>query len=449
MNPLLVLTLAGQLAQGATVPSADADRPVPGIYAPPVPAGKVADGKKAAPVKPDADGKTTHGTAFPERQPYGPHGFDFPPRIAGPDYAASRPDQIAAAPVTGEHRPDQVIFLVRAGADPQALAHRANVNLVQTVWLQSLPLAMATARLIPGDTPAAAIGRLQRLTGVAWAQPNHLYRAQGQMRALPPGYGLENLNDSVLAAPAHGVVAMIDTPAALGHEALLGARIEQRVFAPDAAPGAHGTAVAALIAGRGNPPGTGWGARLVILAAFPGGSGEGPAIGETRYLAQAFDAAVQLRPNVLNLSFGGPEDRLLAALLDAAAAKGICIAAAAGNGGQMGLPPFPATHPGVLGVTAVDEGLHIYPQATPGPQVAVAALGVDLIAATPGGYRQVSGTSFAAALVSGALARTPSCAQARDPQAMRTAVKAAARDLGAPGRDAVFGAGLFRLPGGR
>jgi hypothetical protein len=100
----------------------------------------------------------------------------------------------------------------------------------------------------------------------------------------------------------------------------------------------------------------------------------------------------------------------------------------------------------VLAVTALDGRLRPYVWATPGAPVDVAALGVDLLVAEPGGYRRVSGTSFAAAVVSGALLRMPACARDRNPAAMRAAVGARARDLGAPGRDPVYGAGLFRLP---
>ena len=39
------------------------------------------------------------------------------------------------------------------------------------------------------------------------------------------------------------------------------------------------------------------------------------------------------------------------------------------------------------------------------------------------------------------------CATLRSPAAMRTAVAAVALDLGAHGRDDIFGSGLFRLPG--
>ena len=357
------------------------------------------------------------------------------------DFARRRAPPPPYDPYAGERRSDQVIFVLRGtGAEAQAVARQAGVTVTQQSRLASVQLVMVVARLSPGDTPEAAMARLSFLPGVAWAQADHIYGASGRVppspTPLPPEFAAEGLTGPAMARPAAGVVAMIDTPVAFDHEAFRVAVFEQRLFTPNPTPDAHGTAVASLLVGRGGVAGAGQGARLVSLAAFEGAAGDGAPVSETSYLARALDAAVTLRPNVLNLSFGGPDDRLLAVLLEAADARGVCVAAAAGNGGRSGRPPFPASHPDVLGVTAVDEGLRIYALATPGPQVAVAAMGVDLFAAAPGGYRKVTGTSFAAAVVSGALLRLPACALARDPKAMRAAVVAAARDLGTPGRDA-------------
>lgn len=342
--------------------------------------------------------------------------------------------------------PDTVVFVLwNDQADPTAIARQGGVMLIETVPLESLRRVMVAAGLSPGDTPEAAIVRLSRLPGVAWAQPNHVYQGMGAT-AWPKSFDLQGLTRAEIAKPAGGVAAMIDTPVALDHEVFAGASVQQRLFAGTSTPGAHGTAVAALMVGRGPIPGSGAGARLVSLAAFQPALGETPPLSQTRTLAKALEAAAQLRPNVLNLSFGGPPDRLLEALIGALDLKGVCIVAAAGNGGKTGRIPFPASHPSVLGVTAVDDRLRIYPFATPGHQVDVAATGVDLTVPTPGGYRQVSGSSFAAALVSGALLRTPACAVSHNPGAMRAAVAAAAKDLGPAGRDDVYGAGLFRLP---
>lgn len=414
----------------------------------------VAGGPRGGTTKGSVDGPVAPPTSGPYQHPDRPRGGGgFQPSLTFEFKLGDkpRPPTAPAAPPdapNSDQSPDTVIFLV---SNPRtnlvALSRKAGVAVIETAALDSVHMLMVVGRLQPGDTPQAAIARLSRLPEVAWAQPDHLYRSLGAAERLPRAFGLQGLTDERMARPAPGTAAMIDTPVALGHAALRGADIQQQLFGPSGEAGAHGTAVADILVGQGDSPGSGRGARLVSLAAFRQADVDAPSVSETRYLAKALDAAARLRPNVLNLSFGGPSDHLLETLLQAIDAEGVCIVAAAGNGGRKGAPPFPASYPGVLGVTAVDEGLRIYAFATPGPQVDVAAIGVDMVAAIPGGYRRMSGTSFAAAFVSGALLRTPACAQARDPAAMRAAVAASARDLGPRGRDDVFGAGLFQVPG--
>ena len=75
-------------------------------------------------------------------------------------------------------------------------------------------------------------------------------------------------------------------------------------------------------------------------------------------------------------------------------------------------PLYPAADRNVIGVTATDADDKLLPQANRGPQVAVAAPGVDILAPAPdGGYQITSGTSIAAAHASGVaallLARNP------------------------------------------
>jgi hypothetical protein len=449
-NAALAASMACALAAATAALGQSATTPAPSVGAPDVkggPAGPTGSGPNST--GPNSTGQR-HGTGL-QVGPAGGLGtfmnfrFDFHRKVrpAPPSVPAPAP-----APATDDRLPDSVIVVIdRDGIDIAGLARTAGVTVVETSRLQSLPLTTVVARLRPGDTPEAAITRLSGLPGVAWAQANHVFRASGRVAPVPRPYAMAGFSAQTLARPAPGVVAMIDTPAALDHEALRGVGAEQRLFTPTATADAHGTAVAALLVGVGPSPGTGRGAHLVSLAAFEAQPGNAAPTSQTRYLVRAFDAAALLRPNVLNLSFGGPPDRLLEALVSGADQRGICIVAAAGNGGRLGRPPFPASHPAVVGVTAVDDRLNIYSAATPGQQVAVAAIGVDVVAAVPGGYRVVSGTSFAAPFVSGALLRTAACGQRHNPAEMRAAVAAAARDLGQPGRDDIFGAGLFRLPG--
>ena len=80
-------------------------------------------------------------------------------------------------------------------------------------------------------------------------------------------------------------------------------------------------------------------------------------------------------------------------------------------------------------------------EANRGPQVVFAARGADMVAARMGaGYAPVRGTSFAAPIVAALLAARcpqPGCAE----QAVRELAQGA-KDLGAPGRDPIYGHGL-------
>jgi subtilisin family serine protease len=97
----------------------------------------------------------------------------------------------------------------------------------------------------------------------------------------------------------------------------------------------------------------------------------------------------------------------------------------------------------VIAVTAVDESDKLMPQANQGAHVALAAPGVNVLEAAPRGtYNFTTGTSVAAAHVSGVAAllmeRNPSI----DPASLEEVLFSTARDLGAPGRDILFGYGL-------
>lgn len=337
---------------------------------------------------------------------------------------------------------DQII-IVTAGtaADAARITRAGGVTLIEATPLEAISRTMIVAALEPGDSVAAATARLEGVRGVEWAQPNQLFQPLGKA-SLPKRFTLHGVTPAT--ARVSGTIAMIDTPVDTRHESLKGAVVQQTVYSPDSAPAIHGTAVASLLVGTGEVKGIAAGARLISLAAFAP-SKDGTGLSQTRYLAKAVNGAWSLNPHVLNLSFGGNPDRLLASLLDAVRTRGICVAAAAGNGGAKGKVLFPATHPASLAITAVDEKLKPYTWASRGTGIDVAGVGVGLLATVPGGYRQVSGTSFATAIIAGALLRLPACSTARNPGAMKQQVTALAQDLGAKGRDPIFGAGLFRL----
>ena len=97
----------------------------------------------------------------------------------------------------------------------------------------------------------------------------------------------------------------------------------------------------------------------------------------------------------------------------------------------------------MIAVTATDADDKLFVQSNRGHHIAVAAPGVDIVAPAPSGtYQFTSGTSVAAAQVSGIVALLLDAKPGLTPQAVRKALLSTARDLGPKGRDDQFGAGL-------
>jgi subtilisin family serine protease len=112
-------------------------------------------------------------------------------------------------------------------------------------------------------------------------------------------------------------------------------------------------------------------------------------------LAIALHTAIDQGAHVINLSLGGPADRLIGQLVTTALARGIDVVAAADRRAARG--GFPAEVPGVVAVVDDDAGAV--------PPGMVGAPGTDVPTTLPGArWGVVSGASYAAAHVSGLLA---------------------------------------------
>jgi subtilisin family serine protease len=141
------------------------------------------------------------------------------------------------------------------------------------------------------------------------------------------------------------------------------------------------------------------------------------------------------------MSFAGPEDALLRDALDAARKQGIIEIAAAGNAGPNSKPLYPAAQSGVIAVTATDASDKIFAKANRGAYVSVAAPGANVIAPGLGGAVQfTSGTSVAAAEVSGVAALLLQADGKASPDEIRKILSETAHRLAAD--QAGAGAGL-------
>ena len=93
---------------------------------------------------------------------------------------------------------------------------------------------------------------------------------------------------------------------------------------------------------------------------------------------------------------------------------------------------YPA-NPDVIAVTATDEHYHMFDMANRGRYIAVAAPGVDILALAPGGaYQVTTGTSIAAAHVSGIAALLLERKPSLTPSDIRSVLVATAKQIGPP-----------------
>lgn len=288
------------------------------------------------------------------------------------------------------------------------LARQHGLQLMEDWPMPALNVDCYRMRLASGQDAAAVLAALARDSRVAWAQPIQQFNAQGgadtaagdplyrvQPAAAP--WQLEQLRKTVSGRKV--LVAVIDSGVEAAHPDLAGQVLVQENFV-DGQPYAaeeHGTAVAGVIAARaGNGigiAGVAPDAHLMALRACWQASGGTRCNSFT--LAKALNYALLHNAQVINLSLSGPQDRLLQQLVAAAQARGVrvvgAIDPARADGG------FPANCPGVFAVAADD--------APPHAGQALLAPGRDIPTTMPGArWGMVSGSSYAAAHVSGVLA---------------------------------------------
>jgi subtilisin family serine protease len=323
---------------------------------------------------------------------------------------------------------------------PEALAQaRANgFRLGRTVPLGDTGLIIVVLRAPPGMTTQEALDLLQSLDPRGVYDFDHVYDPSlGQTGA--------RVSSAARTPTANGAgvkIGMIDAGVALDHPALAGAHIQTRSFTEDGrvAPSAHGAAIASLLVGNDDDfQGAAPGAELYAADVFGDSAEGGSAVAIANALAWLSSQGVR----VVNISLTGPPNRALDAVCRAMIARGLILVAAAGNDGPTHPVSFPAATLGVIAVTAVDTQNRVYLSANRGPQIAFSAYGVEVEAAVDdGAYEMVSGTSFAAPQVAAALALRIRSAVTPD-QAVAMLAPGAV-DLGAPGRDDIYGYGLVR-----
>src|SRR6202011_1752681 len=207
-------------------------------------------------------------------------------------------------------------------------------------------------------------------------------------------------------------------------------------------PHVHGTGMAGAIAAHRRLVGIAAGVRPLAIHAFSS-NGTDSAEATSAHILMGIDWAIRKGAKIINMSFAGPDDPMLQLALQKAHDKGVVLVAAAGNMGPKSPPLYPAADPNVIAVTATDAKDQLLAQANQGGYVAVAAPGVDILEPAPnGGYQLTTGTSVAAAHVSGIVALLIDHDPTLDSAGVRDILTTSAKHHALKGRDDQFGWGL-------
>lgn len=285
---------------------------------------------------------------------------------------------------------------------------------------------------VPTDMAAReALNRLQTGMPDAPSAYNHVYTPSGETLT---GNVLAPTGGAYPGAQA-GLVAVIDGFS--GGEVM---HHEVKTFVRKRAAIPHGDHVVSVLVNDLMALGYATPERLLAADVVEQASGTAPSASIIG-LIDALDWASAEGAQVINISLSGPPNKVLETVVNEIARDGTLIVAAVGNSGPATRPGYPAAYDSVMGITAVDSAGAPYIYAARGPQVELSAEAVSIGATSTG--ESLSGTSFAAPRVT-ALAAT--LIQDQSAGDVRSGLHRIAADLGAPGRDEVFGFGAVPAP---
>jgi len=358
-----------------------------------------------------------------------------------------------ASDVDEDFEPDELLAL-NLGRKSAAVLRQLGFRIRDGHPLPALKLRLYRLRPPRGMTGRQALAELRKADPAGYYDLNNIYRLAGTPTGAATPAACQGVRcyaqtmigwNTGCAAPVR--VGMLDTAVDRGHPALAGRKVVTHRLARTPPAGAdHGTAVAALLVGAADSafPGLLPEAELFAADVFSVDS-RGNIHTDAAELTKGLDWLAAQRPLAINISITGPDGGVLHTAIRRVTQLGIGVVAAAGNLGPQSPPQYPAAYGEVIAVTAVDRKSQVYVKANQGPYVALAAPGVDIWTAGAGGsgvFRE--GTSFAAPFATAALAVLKQREPALAPAAVLGHLRRLARDLGPPGNDSIYGAGLLQ-----
>ena len=351
----------------------------------------------------------------------------------------------------GKHITNEVVIEVAGRPSEtrvEAMARRHRLTRIESHAFELTNSTMFRWRIPDGRSVRDVVRTLSADAAITHVQPNYVHvTQQDTVGGDPAQYTLAKIRLPQAHSLAKGekvLVAVIDSGVDVTHPDLVGVIAGTfDTFDPEEKPHTHGTGIAGAIASqaRARLMGVAPSAHILAIKAF--GATENSAEGTTFNILRGIEWAASKGARIINMSFAGPHDPVLQRALASAKQKGIVLVAAAGNAGPKSKPLYPASDPNVIAVTATDAEDKLFGMSNRGNHIAIAAPGVDILLPAPdGGFQVTSGTSFAAAHISGVVALMLERRPNLSPEAVRKILMSTAKDLGPKGRDDQFGAGL-------
>jgi len=322
------------------------------------------------------------------------------------------------------------IFVQNASVESKTKMSSLGLIILETINMTSLPNPLEKYK-VPADLDVeSVVSQLRSGDPSGRYDFNFIYFSSGVTSE-----SNANKDASVSQTSKSGFsIGMIDTGVDASHPSLKNVQTYQLNFGRGAEIKVrnHGTAIASLLAQEGAN-------RIWVADIFSGDGG----FSDSEAILKALGWLVRSEVGTINMSLTGPDDPLMKVVVESINQKGHVIVAAVGNLGPKGQPQYPAAYEDVIAVTAIDSNNKIYESANQGDYVDVAALGVDIIAASTQGTQTYSGTSFACPIVAANLAKV----MTRPEKAIATDAKqllfSQLTDLGAKGIDPTFGRGAL------
>jgi hypothetical protein len=351
-----------------------------------------------------------------------------------------------------ERRPDELLVRFRPGLEPDQI--EAINGLYAATVVRTIPHVNVYQLRLPEGTNLPAVEQAYRQSPlVEKIEANMLLR----LPEVTPNdaefgnqWGLEKMMVpeawNVTTGSPSVIVAILDTGVDAHHPDLIHRTVNGYDFVhrqegiPEDDHG-HGTQMAGIIAGEGQNgtgiTGVNWNGRVMPVKVL-----DASGVGTVADVAEGLIYATEHGAQVINMSFGGyGYSEMLNDAIQYAHQRNVVLVAGAGND-NTDSPAYPAAYPNVLAVTATGPEDQKWPGANFGNHVSLAAPGIGILTtASNGGYLFGTGTSHAAAMVSGVAALLKAKDAGYSNAQIEKLLQANADDLGAKGRDATFGAG--------